>query len=665
MTSIMAESSIRISTDKDHATGQQNATLWREWKLIQKEKQWSGTRAARWLRKPVSWFFGYDDKEVESKGDMEFTPTRRTRGHGNGDFFNDNGDFIGPEWFLPVAKFYYLNTNLNSTRGSVPEAIRCTISLPFCPPAVQRNLIKVCMNHGWSPINGEKLPSCPVELREMILARAKERKPMLPESLTRQITVAAPFVRHHRNPKDAGLDYISAAGTQMWIVNSESGEKQFIRGGDVVECDDATINFPVCVPWTMRGCPCSERYEVKVGRFQWLVAIDAGSRKILGFTYTARPRSSYRAEDVLSLMKCVSRQHGVPRIWRLEKGVWKSNLVMDAVRTMGSGRISVHSPHCKPFIEGLFNALWTKLSIWFPDASVGRFRGENKEASDILTACQTGARDPRKYFPMLGDVIAAFHAVIEQHNAHIVDSANYGRWVPNERWDEDAAARPLAQLNPETEWLFSPFVRVWKVNGNSVGGKVPLFPGCSVPHQFSHPRLLEFHGARVKCYFDPADPKCAATIALAQPWGNSRQGEIICTAMQTNETTAYVRLVMGWGDDSRENGKNALRQAATAMRREVRGIQGGSVRQTVSESEERDGSGGFTRISSGLTEPEENASRESVRDESDNARHDATADPAVFPNIPGRDPSSEGRKTPSDALDDLEKFERENAHLFI
>ncbi|HEX3989340.1 MAG TPA: hypothetical protein VHZ30_07895 [Verrucomicrobiae bacterium] len=95
---------------------------------------------------------------------------------------------------------------------------------------------------------GEKLPSFPRDQRESILAREKSEKPMLPESITKQIAIAAPFVKQHRNPTDAGLNYISAAGTQMWIQNADSGEKIFIRGGDVVECDDATINFPVCIP---------------------------------------------------------------------------------------------------------------------------------------------------------------------------------------------------------------------------------------------------------------------------------------------------------------------------------------------------------------------------------------------------------------------------------
>ncbi len=216
---------------------------------------------------------------------------------------------------------------------------------------------------------------------------------------------------------------------------------------------------------------------------------------------------------------------------------------------MGSDCIEVHSPHAKPFIEGLFNKLWTKLAVVFPDASVGRFRGENEEANRLLTACQTGANDPRKWFPMLSDVIAAFHAVIDDHNASQITSENYGSWTPNERLENDLAARPLNPLSAESDWLFHPFMRTWKVRGNSIGGRVPLFgkcgphPSLSVPYLFQAPFLFKFHDALVTAHFDPSDPRCVATLVLAQPWQNHRAREVIGTAPQINQTTVLaIRL---------------------------------------------------------------------------------------------------------------------------
>jgi hypothetical protein len=665
-----------VSIDGDYQSAERDAAACREFLRLKNELHYSGNQAADYCGRSPAWF----SKNIlrwQRHGLAAFLPERRELGAAR-KLFTDL-----PAWFLPVAKFYYLNTNLNSCQGSVPEAIRCTISLPKCPNAIQRRLIKVCLNAGWQSAAGETLPSCPPELREAILARAKAGKAMLPASLTRQISVSAPFVRHHRNPKDANLDYISASGTQMWIVNSESGEKQFIRGGDVVEADDATINMPVCVPWPMRGCPCSERYEVKVARYQWLVSVDVGSRKVLAYSYTARPRSSYRAEDILALLRAGIRQHGIPRIFRLERGAWESHLVRNAIQTVGAGRIAVHSPHCKPFIEGLFNQLWTKLSYHFPDSQVGRFRGENKAACDLLTACQAGHQDPRKHFPMLADVLGAFDQVIAEHNSHLVISDNYGRWIPNERWANDTAARPLAPLNPASDWIFSPFVRTWTVRGHNVGGKIPLMEGVSIPHEFSAPWLLEFHGHKVRCHFDPSEPQCAATIVLAQAVGNHRAGEVLGAAIQTNETTGHIRLALGWGDDSPDLGRQARRQAEQAMRRVTRAINGpvgrDSVEPKYSADEHRDGLGRVTRISSvpGHEHPgptDESASRLSARGLPSSPSHkspgptgadrlfNARADAPPYGDISGRITSSVAGKP---ATDEIAQFEAANPQIFV
>ena len=174
--------------------------LCREWIRLKFEENLSGNQAASLLGKSPAWF-SINVAKYQRGGLAALLPERRELG-ANRRLFPDL-----PRWFLPVAKFYYLTSNLSSTRGSVPEAIRCAISLPHCPPAVQARLIKVCLKAGWSPTNGEKLPACPPDLRESILERAKAGRPMLPESLTRQITIAAPFVKQHRNPTDASLDY--------------------------------------------------------------------------------------------------------------------------------------------------------------------------------------------------------------------------------------------------------------------------------------------------------------------------------------------------------------------------------------------------------------------------------------------------------------------------
>jgi hypothetical protein len=582
-----------MNTQSAWASAVADANLLTAFETIKREQGLSGNQAAALLGRSPAWF-SINYRLWKREGVAGLVPMVREIG-AQRHLFKEL-----PGWFVPVLRFFWLLTNRTRLDGSIPEAIRRTIDLPKCPPAVQGRLMQTCQAAGWTAAAGEKLPTCPAEVRASVIAREAEGKPMLPASITRQIPMAAPFVRHHRNPKGAALDYVSGAGTQMWMRDA-AGEAQFIRAGDVVECDDATVNFPVCVPWEIRGCPCSEKFAVKVGRFQWLVSIDAGSRKILGFSYTARPKSSYRAEDVLSLMRIVTQTHGVPKAWRLEKGIWHSGLVTNAVKMMGAEQISVHSPHAKPFIEGLFNQLWTKLSISFPDASVGRYRGENLEAGRLLVSCQAGQADPRRHFPMLADVIAAFQEVIQAHNSHIVRSENYGEWIPDERWLADTAARPLARLSPYTSWMFLPCAKEWQVHGNNVGGRMPMFPGCSVPFNFSAPWLLHHHGRRVKCYFDPSEQHCIAKVVLCEDSGGHRAGEVLGDAVQTNKTTDYVRAVMCWRQEGEDAGAGQLREAHTALRRETRAVVGlKSPIEPASETEVRDGAGNLARMERGM-----------------------------------------------------------------
>lgn len=628
------------------------------------EDHLSGNQAARILGRSPAWF----SRNVPlflAGGVAALTTERRPLGSGRRLFKEGDEDLL-PDWFLKAASFFYLLTNRTRDTGSMPEAIRLTISLPAsCPNAVKARLLR--------KLELLELPTCPVVVRGMILAREKEGKPLLPQSLTRLITSPPSVVRQFRGPKAASLDFVQAPGSAMWL-GGENGDREFIAPGVVVEADDATINFPCVVPWAMGGCACSEKFKVKVGRFQWLVAIDVGSRMVLGFTYTARPKSSYRAEDVLTLMRTVATAQGAPQHWRFEKGVWASNLVKNAARLMGSNRIEVHSPHAKPFIEGLFNKLWTKLSVHFPDSEVGRFRGDNEEASKLLTACQAGQKDPRRYFPPLAQVIAAFHQVIAEHNASIIRSDNYGEWVPEERWNQakkhwpvvDTATEsehrfsPMRPLPVGAEWIFSPFVREWRVQGNCVGGKVPIMEKLSVPYQFSADFLHRYDGARVRVYFDPSAPQCVATLCLAEPWGNEREGDVLGEAEQSNETTQYVRMVLGWGNDDRSAGLRARRQAHASMRRETRAVAPGRNGHAFRESEERDGAGRITTISS--TVPEETASQEC-------ASRRGVMSPTIggeTPAVSGDNSDGENSARPApDGLAEIQRFEQTHPELFI
>jgi hypothetical protein len=566
---------------------QELANVFDQYLALTRDQHMTGTAAALALNRPPSLFSGVDSMLSRYlRGGVAALVRDRRGGIANASDLTRRIEAFG--WFIPAAKFFYVNTNLNCNRGSVPESVRRVVSLPLLPVGWRHDTVARFLKS----IALSEPPVCPADLREELLARERGGQPLVPSRVARQITLSAAVIRQRRNPTNASLDFLSAPGSLFFFRDPVTGERRPPKPGEVIEADDSTINFPVCVPWDLGGDPCSDKFGVKVGRFQWLVSIDAARRFVTAWTYVMRPRSSYRGEDTLALMRAHCHQHGIPLVWRFEKGVWKSHLVQHAVKLMGSHLHTVWSPHQKPFIEGLFNTLWTKLSVHFPDADVGRFRGESEEASRVLVACQAGHQDPRQRFPMLKTAVAAFEEVIRERNNTPVNS-DIGSWVPAEAW----AARSLEHVrhfDSKFDWIFAPYAREWTVYGAQVGGKIRLFEDLAVPFDFAADWLLHYDGARVRCHFDPAEPDCRATIVLIEGFNHHKAGEIIGEAPQVNSIAGYARLVLGRAADPENASWIARQQSAAALRRELRAIvpSGSGFRA----SEERDGLATITRI---------------------------------------------------------------------
>lgn len=488
------------------------------------------------------------------------------------------------DWFIPAGQFFYLITNRTKDSGSVPEAIRRVISLPNLPVGWSDTIRKRFLKS----IKLEFVPTCPDDLRESILSRERAGKKMVSEKIAKSIALPPHVVEQYRRPHETDLNYLQAPGTMMII--RRNGTQEFARAGDILEADDGSINFPVCIPWaTPNGgliseTPCSAKFGVIVGRFQWLRSIDVATRFRPGWTFVARPRGGFRGADVLSLMRGLTLQYGAWEQYRFERGVFKSNLVKRAVDLIGSRLHTVFSPHSKPFIEGAFNQDWTKLSVHFPQCDIGRYRGDTEEANKVVQACRAGRQDPRRVFPMLKDAVAAFAAITEEENRTLVKSRNSGQWVPEEKWKRETGERPLRQLADADAFMFEPYAMEWTVKGMLVGGRVPLFDDMSVPFEFTAPYLHEFNGAKVRLHFDPSAPKCIATPVLLQDWQGHRAGEVLPRLQQVNETTSYIRMVLGWGDNVGTAGLKAKQQSAVAMRREVRAVMPGG-RSGYSRSE--------------------------------------------------------------------------------
>ncbi len=380
----------------------------------------------------------------------------------------------------------YLKTNLKKKRGSMTTAARLFAQSEACSP----------------------------ELREAILREvgpARASKHQLPITVRRAMQASPALVTYTRNPRDADVMLGHARG----VLRRHPEETRRFFAGECQSHDDGTINFCVVVPWPWGGCRCSDKFGVKVGRFQLLASADSAEDFIPGWTYAIRPTGAYRAEDVCGAMGRLWRDTVLPRYAVLERGTWESARVKALCDAAGVEVLRSYAPRQK-LIESVFNRLWTVLSV--TPGQVGRYRGEMERENKLLAAAQAGTLDPREAFPTLQIGLAALENAIAYHNQTPIESRQYGKWIPEVRWREDLAAHPRPKLDPSLAYLWAPEVRTWTVRRGCVGGMVETPLGITLPAHWWSPDLLDLDGRKVTVHFDPWEPGCPGTLVLAEDW---------------------------------------------------------------------------------------------------------------------------------------------------
>ena len=458
------------------------------------------------------------------------------------------------------VKALLLQTNRTKKAGSTPEALRTAIKRDLLAP----------------------------ETVEVIQHRFGAGQTPLPPAMRQQIYIPETTIEASRGPRNGWLHHVESPGSLHLTMDEETGIEREIEGCERMTMDDGTINMVCNVPFNLPGNKCSENFGVMVGRFQLLLPVEHRYLFIPGFNYTARPRSSYRAEDLTATLQIVFTEHGFPLEIVLEKGISASDLLTETLTMLGIRIIRANSPHQK-VVEGVFNRMWTKLSLM--PGQVGRYRGEEEEINALIGSCRRGATDPRKHFPMLADVLKALHEAIREHNSQLVISRQYGRWVPAEKWDQ--FKKNLRRLEPEQSWMFSPVItEPLTVRGFKIRKTVCMMEGYSEVFDFSAEWLHEFSGQTVKLYFNPFAGECIATVVLAQSFNGRKAGEILGQAEQINRMTRFRRRALGYGEDP-DIGREAASRNAQALRRSVvairsdgsAGVQKHEARNGVGDSE--------------------------------------------------------------------------------
>jgi len=363
-----------------------------------------------------------------------------------------------------------------------------------------------------------------------ILSRKTASKHYIPKSLRRELQIAPSLRRHHRHPKNATLAGPYCPGTTR--LSSDLSRRLYY--GERTSLDDGSQNQIACVPWPWGGTRESDRYGIRTMRGQWLLAHDDATSSILAWTFTMRPRDSYRDPDAMGLVWRMMRDVVKPDQAVCEGGVWQSKRAKAFYRAANVEVIDAKGrPHMK-LIENWFNRAWTFLSH-YDKGQIGRYRGEMQRENELLMRCRSGAVDGRKHFPLLPELLREFDECIEFLDQDRIESDQYGKWVPAERRAVDLAAHPRGRLESD----LSPFAAVEahtvKVRrGGMVRCKTVSPLGIPHPYEFADEALMPLEGFKVRVLWDPYEQPVIAVILAERATVKHAPGDMICSTVCIN-----------------------------------------------------------------------------------------------------------------------------------
>lgn len=416
----------------------------------------------------------------------------------------------------------------------------------------------------------------------------------IPPSFARLLDVPSSVLHKARDWNSTMTSHISTP-RGMHFINAAGAEVP-LRAGSIFESDDGTVNFPVWIPWPFGGDKCSDKFGVKLGRFQLLPVVDRRTRFCPMWNFVVRAKSSYRGEDVVALFGSCFADVGLPEALCLERGSWESNLVKSAMEMAGVTVIRAWEPKQKNAVENFFDRLWTPLSLLPGD--VGRRRGENVDNTDDIMRCADGRLDPREKFLSVEAACRCIGNAVSFINSEPVSSNTFGTWIPQAMFhDQTDGGNRLTKLNPAHALFFSREQRTWTVRAGCVGGKVPT-PMLDFPVYFQTPEMWEFEGCELKCFFDPFTDPCLGTLVLQNDWRSFRRGHVVARNVPSLEMPPQAVLADDWQRGEELERTLEVRKAmAKAVRTETWNWLGGR------RSEARDGQGNVARMENGTVLP--------------------------------------------------------------
>jgi len=472
-------------------------------------------------------------------------------------------------------------------------------------------------------------PACSPETADQIRAalaeaEAKGGRPEWPLSIRRLGMPGANEEAMFKGPKHMANCAPSIRRGGFWV--DENGRERTLQPYDIYESDDISINEPFKWQDALSGLWMAGR--------QTLASIDVGSGGWLGATCVARPRDAYRQEDIADHFLDICRLHGMPRVWRLERGSWAatfvSGLEMEGMATRwgaldGLFRV-VHTEHArgKGLIEGRFDLLQIFMAHTEGGRTMGRHADDFERVSRLMRRVGYDRRRAEDNLPTEQAAVKRLWSVAEasEGTRRAMERCNSR---PMERqWASDLTL-PSALL-ASRHGREIPGAELWRFYGAKVatavgrdGALSVSLPGYEQPFRFSLNGVGGLYlppGYQLFAAFSPQRPEEGCVIANRDrsvrnrnSWGMGEMIPLRCPfapfAPQVDLTTA-----------SGASGPGLRKGFAAATRTEFRGVRAGAhtyvaarreqiaaeeSRQPVkaARSEVRDGLGGRTEISRG------------------------------------------------------------------
>lgn len=470
------------------------------------------------------------------------------------------------------------------------------------------------------------LPETADKIRaEILAARAEGRRANWPLSIRRLGKPQANEAAMFRGSKHMANCAPSIRRGGFWV--DADGRERVLAPYDIYESDDISINEPFRWIDDLSGLWMAGR--------QTLASIDVGSGGWLGATCVARPRDAYRQEDIADHFLDICRLHGMPRVWRLERGSWAatfvSGLAMDGMASRWGAlndlfRV-VHTEHArgKGLIEGRFDILQVFMAHTEGGLTMGRHADDFERVSKLMRRVGYDRRRAEDDLPTDQRAVQRLWTVAEASEGTRRAMERCNSRPMERRWASDITA-PVALMEGRSGREI-PGDQLWRFYGAKVttavgrdGALEISLPGYETPFRFSLNGTGGLYlppGYQLFAAFSPQRPEEGCVIGNRdrsvrnrKSWG---MGEIIPIRCPYQADAPQVDLTT----ESGASGPGLRKGFASATRTEFRGVRKG-VRDYVAarkeqiaaeeaaapvqaaRSEVRDGLGGRTEISRGL-----------------------------------------------------------------